>query len=217
MKAVVNMFVLKSKFMKRIESIKHILKVTITISIITIFFLFSCKRYNNDYKIDTQTTLEKITNSDYLISLDEILDTSYVLIDVRNPIEFEKGHLGRAINKYAPELLNEENTSFFDDQKARNKVIVLYGKNPNEVTAPFMLLYQLGYNNIKILSVENYFLQNELITKNIVLEQLSVDINAFIAESKIKAAEQEKPQIIRPVKRVVPVKKKKKIPIEGGC
>jgi hypothetical protein len=87
-----------------------------------------------------------------------------------------------------------------------------------------MVLYQLGYENIKILSVENSYYQNKLITKDVSLENPVADVNAFIQESIKKKEEAmkkakvvNKPKTIPAPKKVIPIKKKKKMPVEGGC
>ena len=83
-----------------------------------------------------------------------------------------------------------------------------------------MLLYQLGYDNIKILTIENSYDENKLITKAVEIEKSVADVNAFIAESVKKANKVAKQKIVvkKPVrKKVITVKKKNKAPAEGGC
>ena len=82
-----------------------------------------------------------------------------------------------------------------------------------------MVLYQLGFKNLKIASIYNSYNQNKLITENIDVEKSVADINAFINESIKKAAIQTKPKPVvkAPPKKVIPIKKKKKMPVEGGC
>ena len=99
--------------------------------------------------------------------------------------------------------------------KENNKIAILYGNNPTEANAPFMILYQLGYTS-KIVLIENTYMQNKLITKNIEIGKSVPDINAFIETSKKNAIVKPKPKKKAP-KKVVPVKKKKKMPVEGGC
>ncbi|MHB1107344.1 MAG: hypothetical protein ACYCZ2_13385, partial [Lutibacter sp.] len=103
--------------------------------------------------------------------------------------------------------------------KESNKTAVLYGNNPQEVNAPFLILYQLGFDNIKLLAIENSYLQNKLISKNTVIEKSEADVTAFINESVNKAttAETLKKVVIAPPKKVITVQKKKKAPAEGGC
>ena len=81
------------------------------------------------------------------------------------------------------------------------------------------MLYQLGYTNLKVLQVELSYEQTSLKVHNTILETADNDINAFIAASVKKAAKKPKPKPVKKVipKKVIPVKKKKKMPVEGGC
>lgn len=205
--------------MKELEKTKRIsITATLTILILLIAVL-SFEKPKHLYKINSQNTLEKIISEDYFISLTDINNPDYVLIDVRNQFEYEKGHLENAVNIYAAEILSDENSAIFKELKENSETAILYGTNPNEVNEPFMLLYQLGYDNIKILTIENSYVENELITKNIKIEKSVADVNAFIAESVKKASKATKQKIVvkKPAKKVITVKKKKKAPAEGGC
>jgi len=204
--------------MKELEKTKRISIASVLTILVVIIALLSYKRPKHNYTVNTRDALEKITDSDYFLSLNEIDNPDYVLIDVRNQYEYEKGHLENAINIYASEILNDDNSDVFKDLKEQNKTVLLYGEKPDEVLAPYMLLYQLGYDNIKILGIEINYDQNTLITKNVVVEKSAPDINAFIKESIKKAAAKPKPIRIKKIpKKVIPVKKKKKVMPEGGC
>ena len=174
--------------MKELEKTKRISIAAIVAILVIIIALLSYKRPKHIYKVNTKDTLEKITTYDYFIGLDKINNPDYVLIDLRNKYEFEKGHLKNAIHIYAPEILNEINSDILNDLKEDSKTAILYGTNPNEAISTYMLLYQLGYNNLKILNVENSYYQNKLISKNIDIEKSTSNINAFIAESIKKAS-----------------------------
>ena len=137
-------------------------------------------------------------------------------VDIRNQYVFEKGHLDNAINIHAPGLLNKTNSKVFKDINKQNKTAVLYGNNPTGANMSFLLLYQLGYNNIKILLINNSYKHNKLITKSSDIGKSTVDINAYIKESQKNADVKPKP-VKKIPKKIVPVKKKKKMPVEGGC
>ncbi|MEX1383554.1 rhodanese-like domain-containing protein [Lutibacter sp.] len=205
--------------MKELEKTKRISIASVLFILVVLIGLLTYKRPAHMYAINSKTTLENITTDNYLISLEGIENKEYVLVDTRNEFEFQKGHLTNAINIYAPEILNEENASIFNKLQEENKTIVLYSSNPNDVVAPFMVLYQLGYKNLKIAAINNSYTQNELISKNITVEKSVADINAFINESIKKAAQKPKPKPVvkAPPKKVIPIKKKKKMPVEGGC
>lgn len=204
--------------MKELEKTKRI-SIAATLFILAVLIgLLTYKRPKNIYAINTKDTLEKITSENYFITLNELNNPDYVLIDVRNQYEFEKGHLENAINIYAPEILSSDNAKVFNELKKSNKTAILYGNNPQEANAPFLILYQLGYNNIKLLAIEISYLQNKLITKNSDTEKSKANVTAFINESvkKVNTAETVK-VVVEPPKKVITVQKKKKAAAEGGC
>ena len=179
--------------MKELEKTKRISIAAMLVLLVIIIALLTYKRPKHIYTINTKDTLEKITGSDYFTSLEQINNPDYVLIDLRNRIEFEKGHLENAIHIYAPEILSEVNSTILEDLKEDNKTALLYGTHPNDVISTYMLLYQLGFDNTKVLSVENSYVQNKLITKNVTIEKSDSDINQFIAISIKNSALKPKP------------------------
>ncbi len=205
--------------MKELEKTKRISIASTLFILIVLIAVLSYERPKHLYKVNSIATLEKLTSADYFVSLSTINNTDYVLIDVRSQFEFEKGHLENAINIYTAEILTDDNSDVFEEIKEKNKTAILYGANPNEVNAPFMLLYQLGYNNIKILAIENSYEENKLISKDVEIEKSVANINTFIEESVKKASKGSKQKVVvkKPRKKTISVKKKKKAPAEGGC
>lgn len=205
--------------MKELEKTKRISIASVLFILIVLIGLLSYKRPKHLYSIDPTAALNHIASNDFFINTNQLTEVSHQLVDIRSQIEFEKGHLENAINMYTPEILNQENTEILKSINSENKVIVLYGANPNEALSAYMTLYQLGIENISVLLVENSYNQNKLISKNVIIEKSENDITAFINESVKKAAQKPKPKpvIKKPVKQVIPVKKKKKMPVEGGC
>ena len=206
--------------MKELEKTKRIsIAAVITILVVAIAVL-SYKRPKHNYAFNSNTSLETVLSPNYLAELSKINNELDVLIDVRGPYEFEKGHLKNAINIYAPELLNDENSAIIEQIQKDNKNIILYGKTPDDALSPFMVLQQLGVKNIKMLPIELSYIKTELISKTISLEKSNANISAFIKESVKKAMAKPKPKPVvkKPVpKKVIPKKKKKKMPVEGGC
>ncbi len=210
--------------MKELEKTKRISIATTLFILIVIMALLAYKRPIHIYAVNTEHTLEKIVSKDYFVSLKEINNPDYVLIDVRSHFEFEKGHLENAVNIHTSEILLDNSKKVFDELKENGKTVVLYASNTNEASPTFLILYQLGYNNVKILNVENSYSNNQLITKSIDVEKSNADIKNFIAESVKKAKKVSKKNVKRPVatvkkapKKIITVKKKKKAPAEGGC
>ncbi len=216
--------------MKELEKTKRISIAAVLTILVVLIALISYKRPKHLYHLDTKETLEKITNTDFLIDQNEMGQDSYVLIDIRNRYDFERGHMENAINMYPPEILDDENSDLLNKFKNEGKSMVLYGNNPSEAITPYMLLTQLGYDDIKILSVNLGYDQNKLIVTNAAPEKSVADVQGFITESIKKTEEimakarqdaQTKtyvqPKQVTAPKQVVPVKKKKKAPVEGGC
>lgn len=203
--------------MKELEKVKRISIASTLFILLVLIGLLTYKRPQHIYANNTKNTLEKLTGENYLITLNDLNNPDYVLIDVRNQYEFEKGHLKNAINIYTPDILSEENIDLFEELKETNRTAVLYGKNPQEVNPPFLVLYQLGFDNIKMLAIENSYLQNKLITKNSDIEKYEADISTFINESRENASiEPIDEDIIKAPKKIITIKRKKKAP-EGGC
>ncbi|SNR30446.1 rhodanese-like domain-containing protein [Lutibacter flavus] len=205
--------------MKELEKTKRISIASVLFILVILIALLAYKRPKHLYSENTKSTLEKITTENYFTNLTELKDTNVVLIDVRSQFDFEKGHLENAVNIYAPEILNDTNSKFFDELKKNNNSVILYGNTPNEVIAPYMLLYQLGYKNIKILTAEITYSKNKVISKDVEIEKSKYDINGFIQESIKKASikAKPKPEVVKTPKKIIPIKKKKKLPVEGGC
>ncbi|HEY9184315.1 MAG TPA: rhodanese-like domain-containing protein [Salegentibacter sp.] len=205
--------------MKEFKNVKR-LSIGPAIFILALIIAFlSYERSENLYAMDAASTLESLTTRNYVISIEDSKQSGVVLVDIRNPYEFENSHLENAINIPTPDILKEENQTIFKEWKESNKTVTLYGKDIEEANIPFLLLYQLGYDNLKLLNAENRCVQNKLRTDPTNLEKPIANIRAFIDESirksKIKKVVKKERKPVP--KKIVPVKKKKKKPIEGGC
>lgn len=202
--------------MKELEKTKRISIATTLFILAVLIGLFTFKRPKNTFVYTAQQTLEKLAQHNYLASISEISDTNNVLIDIRNTFEFEKGSLNNAINIQPSEFLSEENLNLFKTFKKENKTVLLFGNNPEEVNLPYLLLSQLGYDNIKLLTLEIKYIQNNFFTKNSPVETYKNDINAFINESLKNSGSKiiNKP---KPKKKRIVVRQKKKKTAEGGC
>ncbi len=203
--------------MKELEKTKRISIAAVLFILAVIIGLLTYKRPKHTYAVNTKSTLEKLTVENYLVTLNELNNPDYVLVDIRNQYDFDKGHLENAINIYAAEILSDDNSKVFKELKESNKTAVLYGNNPQEPNAPFLILYQLGFDNIKLLAIENSYLQNKLVANNSEIEKSEADVTAFINESVKKANTVPIIKVVAPPKKVITIEKKKKAPAEGGC
>jgi len=208
--------------MKELEKTKRISIAAVLSILLVLIALLNYKKPSFLYAQNTATTLMKMDTTDYLVSPQGLETESYALVDVRNPFDYEKGHLPDAINIYAPELLSKDYTDQLREYLEEGKIILLYGKDPMETLPAFMMLCQLDIGPVKILESENYFEKDKLITTYSEVEKPSPDIAGFI-EASVKKANESKKQAAKrtvappPPKKVAPKKKKKKKMPEGGC
>jgi len=72
------------------------------------------------------------------------------LIDIRSSVLFEQGHAQNAINIPVRQLLDKESIKTLKELSKSGKDLVLYGTDELQATAPWLLLCQLGYKNLKI-------------------------------------------------------------------
>ncbi|HKJ06561.1 MAG TPA: rhodanese-like domain-containing protein [Flavobacteriaceae bacterium] len=206
--------------MKELKRTRRISIAAIVTFLLIVLALLSYEKPNHNYTVDAPTTLNYVLEQDYIADLTTVEGENVQLIDVRGPYEFEKGHLPNALNIYAPEILDDEYVETIEDLKDSEKTIIVYGATPDEALNPFMILKQVGFKNVKMLPIVLTYYQNKLVISKVDLEKpVAKDIDKFIKESIKKAAEKPKPIVKKaiPKKVVVPKKKKKKMPIEGGC
>jgi len=138
-------------------------------------------------------------------------DKSIVLVDVRNQFDFAKGHLPDAKNIYRVDLMDDSSMNFFVALKQNNKKAILYGSSASEANVPFMILKQMGIENISYLAVGYDDLKTgnwaEIAANPIKFndETAVVDFAKFIADAnkssakttiKVSKPSQSKPKII---------------------
>jgi rhodanese-related sulfurtransferase len=144
-----------------------------------------------------------------------------VVVDVRSSDEFSKGHIEKAKNIPVRELLTDKSISFFAELKKINSVAVLYGEDQLQANGPWMLLRQIGIDNVKMLQGGYSFyktlpLADSLVNKNKALWLVEIPIIDTTAFKKTIPANAVK-IVDKKVKKekVIPVKKE--VSTGGGC
>jgi rhodanese-related sulfurtransferase len=203
--------------MKELEKTKRIsISATLFLLIILIGFL-TYKRPKHVFKNNSESVLKEIVKKDYILSarqLESMSPDEYALIDVRSNFEYEKSHIKDAVNIPYSQILEDKNMDFINSLKGDNKTAVFYGEHPDIASNAWLLLYQLGYNNIKVLSVKPRFEDNKFYVDNVEIEKPAVNYAEEMKKATSTSGITEKP---KPVKKVITVKKKKKRVAEGGC
>lgn len=125
-----------------------------TILAASVLLAFGCGNNHDEFKLNTEESVQALLFSDEVVIPDEILDVvqkqsdTYVLVDIRPPSEFAEGHLQQAVNIPAQHVLEPQYEKLW---KKSEVTYYFYGSDQLEANAPWMVLRQLGYENIRIL------------------------------------------------------------------
>ncbi len=121
-------------------------------------------------------------------------DSSFVLVDIRSQFDYDKGHLPGATNIFKADILEKDNLDFFRLLKAQNKSAILYGNDAVEANAPFMILQQIGIDNVILLESGYSFFEgndyktiSEMGELDLGIEVAAMDFAKLINSEKTKA------------------------------
>lgn len=181
--------------------------------------------------IHVEQLLSRAVSPERYISTDEIADKligqdpSFILVDVRDPKSFNEYSLPNAVNIPLRNLLDEEYEAYINQTQYD---VIFYSNDNFFADQAWVLGNRLGYQNLRVLKggVNEWY--NTIINPTVPKEQLAAE--DFELYSTRRAASMffgvmypeqnrvEEPVVQKPAARqVVPVKKKKKRPVEGGC
>ena len=188
-------------------------------------------KYEKHEGIDPVELLSHAISPERYMSTDELADIlinkdpSYLLIDIRDEVNPNSYSIPTSINIPLKKLLEEDSESYLNQEEYD---IILFSNDNLFADEAWILCTRLGYKNLRVLEggVNKWF--NTIINPPKPTENMPA--SAFELYSTRKAAsmffgvaypEQVKKQVVvvKKVipKKVVPVKKKKKMPVEGGC
>jgi len=203
--------------MKELERTKRVSISAVLFLLVIVIAVLTFKKPEYVFEKNAEATLEKIVKKEYIISQNDLasIDASkYEIIDIRSNYEYAKGHIEGAVNITAHDVFEKESNSFLQELSKTGKTAILYGEHPDNANSAWMLLYQLGYENVKVLCVETSFVDNQFQVKNVDLEKPAVNYAQVMQKSmgeKEVVAKAKKPK-----KVITAPKKKKRVP-EGGC
>ena len=207
--------------MKELEKTKRISISAVLFLLVVVISLLTFKQPQFNFTNNTAKTLEFIDKDSYRLTWDEfeqIDSKNFIIVDVRSNFDFAKAHINNAVNIPLSQLLDKKSIALIEKSDLEHPAII-YGKNPEEANAALMLLYQLGHENLKLLSVETYYDDRQFHVKNIEIGKSKLDFAQAMEKARIQPI---KKVIVKPLtttkkkKVVVQPKKKKKMP-EGGC
>lgn len=127
--------------------------ISYTLIAVLVWFTVACGPPSH-FERSAQELLISISDSENFVTLQEAeaaiqqKKADFVLVDLRAPIEFERGHIEGAISIPAQHLLESKSLQIFNNKKT---VIALYGRHKEQAHGPWLLLRQLGYDHVKLL------------------------------------------------------------------
>jgi len=147
--------------------------------------------------------------------------TGIVVVDIRSSDEYSKGHIENALNIPVKELLQNRSVTFFQELEKSSTPAILYGNDQLQANGPWLLLQQLGIENVKVLQggyafyktlpLADSLLQKSEFEWNVELTRIDTSEYLKVGNEKVVAASSENSARKTPEK-VVPVKK----PVSGG-
>jgi len=195
--------------------------------VIILIALISTNQPEHPYELSQEETLEMVLAAAEMEVIPEEIqflkeDPSITLyfVDLRSPGEFGKGHIEGALNIPQSSILKEENLEFFQSLDS-TRTAILYGRDQIQANGPWMILKQLGIDDIKVLKGGyQYYSTNSLDIKDMpqtpvyMIEVPQYDYAQLVEETPgigDVSVETEGPQ------QIIPVRKKKTQRVAGGC
>jgi len=207
--------------MKELERTKRISVSAVLFLLVIVIALLTFKRPQFNFVTTAEKTLETLVDQSQLISFAEFktLDTtSYLLVDVRNNFDYSKGHAKGAINIASSQFLVEPFIDLISQTLTDNKTVILYGESPDAANNIWMLLYQLGHQNIRVLSVTSSYQNDTFALNQVEVEKASLNYAMDMEKAKKQVVIKTKTKPVPPPKKkVITQPKKKKRAPEGGC
>ncbi len=207
--------------MKELEKTKRISISATLFLLVVVISLLTFKKPEYVFSNKAQKVLEYTAKNAQVISLidyENLDPSSFVLLDIRNSYDFAKGHMEIAINSPLNQLLDKKKLGELNEI-AGSKQVVIYGKNPEQANAALFFLYQMGCENLKVLSVVTRYENNQFFIVPVQVNKPDMDFALDMKKAKIQPIKKiEAKKVSTPKKtKVVPKPKKKKKMPEGGC
>lgn len=164
---------------------------------------------NNQDNILTSKKLADIINNEDSMA-------NYRFVDLRDPLDFETGHIAEAVN--IPFSSMSKNNSCGESFSSEFTHII-YGSSTEEVVFAGFALQQIGINNFLILYGDYDYIKNNIIDnfnpKTAILnpETSRYDFKEIMASGNTGEA----PKVEAPAMKGIPIIKKKKEAAGGGC
>ncbi|HKJ78574.1 MAG TPA: rhodanese-like domain-containing protein, partial [Prolixibacteraceae bacterium] len=155
------------------KKINNLVIGAVAFVVIILIALISISQPEHPYELSQEETLEIVLASaemevipEEIKFLKENSSVTLYIIDLRSQEEFGIGHIEGAMNIPQSSILEEENMEFFQSLDS-TRTAILYGRDQIQANGPWMILKQLGIDNVKVLKGGyQYYSTNSLDIKN---------------------------------------------------
>jgi rhodanese-related sulfurtransferase len=211
--------------MKELNRTDRLTIATILVAIILVIGLMTIRKPEINYSRSLDETIRLVNESGDIILPEEVHNLpaasgSFILVDTRDPVAYRKSHIDQAINIPVQDILQSENLKVFTKLSKENGTIIIYGNDRLEANGAWMILKQLGFDNIRVMEggYDGFLISqnkdsgvtgipgNKSETPSYNYNEI---INSFGAAVSSSDARSQEPVRI--------IKKEKKSAAEGGC
>lgn len=207
---------------------KQLLIKSIYLTAIILLISACSSNSSSDYVTPPDKVLQAAILGDYLVSPEEvdqlISEPGSQFIDLRSSAEFAMGSIDNAINIPTQNLLEPAHKTTLNQA---DKTFILFGNSELAANGPWILLRQLGYNNIKVLQGgydywSDWEADGDYLTEIARFPYDSIFVLATLRTKMEEEALRAKPIVVKqtataPKKKIVPKKKVVVEEEEEGC
>jgi len=212
--------------MKELKNTKRLSVGIIGIIPIILIGILSLNKPSVYFQESEDQVISTIEEMSHEVFPDEALDfalnneSGYLFIDVRNEYQFLQNHLDNAINIPMNQLLDKDPLKIYEQAQKDSLYMVFYGQDQIQANGAWMLAYQLGYTNSKMmlggfdLIADPDF--NPDLIEAYLIEEPRFDFYMIMEEAR---DQMENPELmeVKPTMQIIPVQRVENEIDEGGC
>ena len=172
------------------------------LAVIVVFLAFLFRPKSPEYQIGADQTAKLMNDPQMQVAFSDLAGKQ--LIDIRPSELFAQGHPELAVNIPARNLLDKESVELFDRLLKSGQEAIVYGSDELQAVAPWLLLQQLGYSNVKVLKggfVGHEFRESAQSSAEVMLLDTAAMKVKPASTQATEKTEQKKPQTVTPVRK----------------
>jgi len=212
--------------MKENNRTKRLSIASVIFLAIIIIGLINIRKPDLEYQLTPQQTLDALLNAPEEIYPEDVEyfadfeEPGYAFVDLRSPHDFVKGNVTGSINIPSNVILEKESLEAFDKFVEDSLTVILIAETQTEANGPWIVLKQLGYNNLKVmLGGWNYYASpidpyDMPETPPYLVEEAKYD---YLTIMETLGSNPNIGQTGDTPEMIIPTRKKKTSAVEGGC